>query len=568
VRRIKEWLRETHGSGFELFRHFLLRFFDNDIITTPGQMTGPLIGAVSVLLPWFQVLSGPLRHKYAYFSHLAKPEPFRLALRADELWLITLMMSSIGLLTATKWQSLFPGLRDYRTLGSLPLHAWQIFLAKLFALLVVATSAIAVLNFFPCVLFPLITGGRWAFSQSPAARLLAHAAACLGACYFFFFALLAIQGVLLNLLRARLFGVVAGYVQGVLVAVMLVLMVLSFSIDAPIATSLLRSGPANWLPPVWFLGLYQKMLGDPDPAMLALALIALRALAISVVLALATYTVSYKRHRVLLVEGAATAPGSERRRSSFLLDRLLPRPRERAIITFMAKTLAQSSQHRMILMGYGGFGLAILLSGMIGISAIVKPERLVAARFVYAHVILLIFLLLGFRHLFAIPIELKANWMFQITEREGRIEWLRAVDRFVLALGAIVMLLLPLPLEVYLLGWRGVGELLLFAFFGLACYEGIFSSWDKLPFTCSYLPGKTPMLAMALGLLGLLTFLPVVNAILLGALYNPLGYVAVSGLLVSAWARIHAMRIESWGDQLLKYDDLPEPVIHGLNLAR
>jgi hypothetical protein len=309
-------------------------------------------------------------------------------------------------------------------------------------------------------------------------------------------------------------------------------------------------------------------LGDPDPAMRELAAIAIWALTLSVGLALVTYVVSYKRHRVLLVEGAATAPSDDRRQSSFLLDWLLPRPRERGVITFMAKTLVHSSQHRMILMGYGGFGLAILLSGMIGMSAIVKPDQLVAARFIYAHVILLIFLLLGFRHLSAIPIELKANWMFQITEREGRVEWLRAVDRFVITAGAMVMLILPFPLEIYLLGWRSMAEVILFATFGMVCYEGIFSSWDKLPFTCSYLPGKTPMLALALGLLGLLTFLPVVNGILLAALYKPRVYAIVMVLLVGAWARIHAMRTESWGEQLLKYDDLPEPVIHGLNLAR
>src|ERR1039457_3992725 len=65
------------------------------------------------------------KQKYSYFSHLAVPGPYRLAVRADELWLITLMMSTIGLLTAFKWQALFPGLTDYRTLGSLPLRARQ-----------------------------------------------------------------------------------------------------------------------------------------------------------------------------------------------------------------------------------------------------------------------------------------------------------------------------------------------------------------------------------------------------------------------------------------------------------
>jgi hypothetical protein len=110
---MKEWLRETHGPGFELLRHFLLHFFDSDLVTASGQTAPALIGAVSLFLPWFPLITGPLKQKYAYFSGLPVPGPYRLAVRADELWLITLMMSAIGLLTAIKWQALFPGLRDY-----------------------------------------------------------------------------------------------------------------------------------------------------------------------------------------------------------------------------------------------------------------------------------------------------------------------------------------------------------------------------------------------------------------------------------------------------------------------
>src|SRR5579871_5377845 len=124
---MREWLRETHGAQFELLRHFLLRFFDSDLVTTPGQTSAALIAVVSLCLPWFQVLIGPLRHKYVYLAGLPGPGPYREAVRADELWLLTLMMSLIGLLTALRWQALFPDLRDYRTLGALPLRARQIF---------------------------------------------------------------------------------------------------------------------------------------------------------------------------------------------------------------------------------------------------------------------------------------------------------------------------------------------------------------------------------------------------------------------------------------------------------
>ena len=66
---IRGWWQRTHGADFELLRHFLLRFFDSDLITTPGP----------------------------------SPGPFREGVRADELWLLTLTMSIAGLLNAIQW---------------------------------------------------------------------------------------------------------------------------------------------------------------------------------------------------------------------------------------------------------------------------------------------------------------------------------------------------------------------------------------------------------------------------------------------------------------------------------
>jgi hypothetical protein len=567
---MKEWLRRTHGPDFELLRHFLLHFFDSDLITTPGQMTPALIGAFSMMLPWVFLFVDPLQAKYQHFSQIAVAGPYRHMVRADELWLITLMMSAIGLLTAVKWQSVFPGLRDYRALGTLPLRARQIFGAKLAALLLVSTAAIVTLNLVPSLLFPAVSASRWQFGPSLGGRVLAHAAACTSASYFFFFGLVALQGVLLNLLRPRAFGRVSGFLQGLLVAVMLILMVQSFSIDAQITDAVLHPEIARWLPPVWFLGLYQTMSGDPDPLMRMLANRALAALAIAIALALATYLVSYRRHRELLVEGL-TGRSKERRWSiagagAILFRLAIPNPRQQAVIVFMAKTLGRSSYHRMVLMAYGGFGLAVLMSGIMEVRRAVDPARVTAASFVYAHVVLLAFLLIGLRHLFSIPTELAANWMFRITERDGRIEWLRAVDRFVLLSGAAAMAVLPFPLEFKLLGWRAVAELAVFSAFALLCYEWTFSSWEKLPFTCSHLPGKTPMWILFLRFLGLLMALPLVHLILLSALYNWVAFPIILAVQLAVWVRIHIARTDGWGEQRLKYEEAPDPAIHGLNL--
>ena len=228
---MRKWLRETHGVTFELVRHFLWRFFDSDLITSPEQTRSALLGCVGILLPWFQLLIGPLREKYAHFNSLPSPGPYRAALRSDELWLITLSMAAVGLLTAIKWQSLFPDLRDYRVLGALPLRPRQLFLAKLLALFAVAAAASAAINFMPSTVFPALSQSRWAFPSGNGARMSAMALAGTAGCAFFLFGLVALQGVLLNLLRPRAFRRVTATLQGLLVGVMLGLIVLSFSIQ-------------------------------------------------------------------------------------------------------------------------------------------------------------------------------------------------------------------------------------------------------------------------------------------------------------------------------------------------
>ena len=130
--------------------------------------------------------------------------------------------------------------------------------------------------------------------------------------------------------------------------------------------------------------------------MRALANRATVALPVAVVLAFVTYLVSYRRHRTLLLEGLAGR--SKHRHLPDALARLLSRsPRQHAILAFMLKTLARSHHHRMIVMGYGGLGFALLLTGTVGMGRVFKPDLVMAASFVYYHVLVLLFLLLAAR---------------------------------------------------------------------------------------------------------------------------------------------------------------------------
>jgi len=560
-----DWLKRTHGTLFELLRHFLSTFFDNDLITVPGNMTPALIGAFSLFLPWFQILLAPLHDKYTYLSSLSDPKPYREAVRADELWLITLMMSAIGLLTAVKWQSVFPDARDYRSLASLPLRRYQIFLAKLSALLLIATAVIPTLNVVPSLLFPILSDGHWSITSSLGRRVVAHWMACISGSYFFFFGLVGLQGMLLLLLPGRLFRAVKGYLQGILVSAMLALIVGSFSIQPTITRRVLDSHWARWLPPVWFLGLYQDKLGDSDPQMWAMAHWALTGLLGSMFLTLITYFLAYRRSAVL----EDVAPAKPRIRRQFgLLELLCSKPRQAGVCSFMGKTLAASSHHRMILMGYLGFGAAILVTGVVGIRSMVQPGRLIAADFIYAHLLMVIFMLVGFRHLFSIPVELQANWIFRITEPEGRKEWLGAVDRFVLGLGTTGLFLAPFPVELKLLGWRALGESTLLAVFGLVCFQCAFYSWEKLPFTCSHLPGKFPVWLRALQLFGLIMLLAPARSFLLVCLYNPVLFSAVLIVLLVAATLMNHNRMRAHGEIRLKYEESLEPAVLSLSLLK
>jgi hypothetical protein len=566
VTRIKVWLAETHGTSFELVRHFVNTFFDSDMVTEPGQWTKVMVTAFALIAPAFFMMSQVLAQKYRYFSAMRTAIPYQTAVQADQLWLITLTMSVTGLLTAAQWQSLFPGRRDYLALGTLPIRAWQIFFAKFSALIVLITAVIVTLEAMPSLLFPIVSMGRWATNPSLLVHIAVHTLTCTLGCYFIFFSLLAIQGVLLNLFRPAWFAWMTNYLQGVAITVMLSGIVMSFSIGPTNGHELIRGDAAKWLPPVWLLGLYQWLLGDRDPYFAQLAERALIGLGVAVVIAIATYLISYRRHRQLAMEGLprSAAPGKIGGR---VLDLLIPDPRQQAVVVFMMKTLARSSQHRIVLMAYFGFSFAVVLTGIAGIAAVAKANQVVLASFSYTHLVMMLFLIAGLRHVFALPSELRANWTFQVLEHEGRSEWLSAVDGLATLPAIFLILVVPAPLEIGLLGWQGVRESLLFAAAYLLLYESLFYGWQKLPFTCSYVPGQKNGFFVVLRFFTVLAVLPLVNLIFVACVSNPVAYTVVLTILLVVWYSIRRSRRDTWNYTPLQFIENPEPEIRALNLG-
>src|SRR6266849_9959671 len=162
---------------------------------------------------------------------------------------------------------------------------------------------------------------------------------------------------------------------------------------------------------------------------------------------------------------SSTATGSRWRRillgwdwRAALMARLIPNPRELAIFTFIAKTLARSRQHRLVLSAFAALAVALIFESFVslvfarGFRGFSVQTPALRQAVVSAPLALSLFVLAGFRYLFRLPVELRANWLFRINEPGNRLIFLAAVERFLILCAVAPVALLTLPLEVSLLG--------------------------------------------------------------------------------------------------------------------
>ena len=193
-------------------------------------------------------------------------------------------MAAVGFVTVLVWDKLFPDRRDAIVLGSLPIRPRTIVFARLAALVAVVAGFAIVVNLPGTVLFSLVAGGYLpleAFLRYP----VAHFVATVSAGLLVFLALAALQACIALALPERLLRRVSMLAQLLFVIVLIEWLVFSpgllvrlAAID-PAATSealaaadnpyrfvgLTSSRAGIWLPPVWFLGIYEVIWGfDPE----------------------------------------------------------------------------------------------------------------------------------------------------------------------------------------------------------------------------------------------------------------------------------------------------------------
>ena len=560
-------LRETRGTTFELVRHFVARLFDGEWSSTAGQWQTVAASAFALLLPAGVLLvrSGSAdQDRYLRLSKLASPEPFRAAALSDELALLTLVFAVTALMAAIQWQSLFPARRDHFALAGLPVSARQIFTARFLSIFLLAVALVVAMNLLPSVLAPLEFSGRWQKNPSLWLNIEAQAASSSLGCFFVLFAIVALQGVMVNVLPPRWFARVSVYVQATLIAAAVLAGLFSWSMRDGTADRLAQLPQFGaWLPPVWFTGMHERLLGDSDLFFAAMARRGLLALLAAVLLALFSYAACYRRYRALLIEAPVILEEAGSRRWSVL--RLLARhPQQQAILEFMAKTLARSRAQRVIWLAYVGAAVGIVINSSL-IDARFSgagTQSVLTFLVLYWPVATSVVLLSGFRHVLRIPAELPANWVFQLTESLGRREWMSAVERFILGYAIVPVYLLVFPLAVYSEGWwMALRMTSLQVLVSLTIFELLFYSWQQLPFACSYTPGKRPLILILGAYFGVLAAaVPAVSlSIRAGSEFLEL-YAVYLAFFGGIWIWARLRRRDGWGEAKLLYEDLPEGV--------
>ncbi len=566
---LREWLDQTHSRRFELCRHFFVRLFDSELISDASQAKVVAGGAIGILLSLSLIFGQAYYHKYRMLLDLDSPEPFHQAVRGDALFLITLAMLASALFTALQWQALFPGLRDYLALAALPARMSEIFVAKFAALFAMAIAVIAAEAAPPSVIIPAMMAGRYSY------RCVWHvpgicAASMLGG-LFVFFTLVAFQGALLNLLPVRQFPRVSLAFQGVSLAALAGALPFVFSIPDFYNRLPKTAAWPVYAPPFWFFGIDQFIFGARDAQTTLLARIALCAVPTSAASAILMYLWSYRRHRIRVLEAPSTEPAVRAFWPAAVSGRLLARPRTIGVFAFIWTTVARSRQHRLILTAFTAISVALIADGF---SSVVLDGRIAPGPFREAVIAiplaLSLFFLSGLRYLFRLPVELRANWLFRVTEPGHASELAAGIDGFLIYCGAIPIALVTFPIVAVLLGARTALLVSLTSFLiSLVLVEFLLLAFSKIPFTSSYMPGQRPLIETILKFGSVALAYVSGLAIALNFIVKSIPAVlAACAILAIAWQMLRRARIASHALLRFEFEDAMEPAVQRLEIER
>jgi hypothetical protein len=479
-----------------LTRHFFRRFFENDLIAPSGDGVVGLSHLLAAFVtPGFLVVILVLL-KYALVQTTWQ-RVVELGVD-DALLYVALSMIVLGIAATVTWDAFFLDARDHFVLGVLPVSHRLVALAKLGALAMFLAVFATAANIVPTLMVPSLMLQR-AYDATVLGHFVpltaAHGAATILSGAWMVLAIVALRGAMAACLPGRWLQRLAPVAQGSLILVLLAWFVSLPQFLAGRAALVAEGG--WWLeasPPYWFLGLYETIVGQPQPVWHGLARTACWATA-GVALAVVVLVFALPARRQSELAAAVAGPGSRRLATALahhLAAAFFARPRARASFAFTLAGLGRSANHRVYLAAAVGAGLAWSFSGVFwefgrsGMTGLHLPDTLTLA----VQPILVLFLVVAVRFAITIPLTLPANWIFRFTESRTVGDDHAGVRAVAMAVGLSVVAVL-VPLHVSLWSWDVA---LYHVLFGVLYVEAIvslfFSAQSKYPFAAPYVSGS------------------------------------------------------------------------------
>jgi hypothetical protein len=478
-----------------LYRQFLFRLMDVELLSgSAGGDASGLLGQFGALLVFGSVVLS--------FGSITLGQEIQRAAVAPPLWtverlLISLNMLMVGIFAVLNWDATFLDRRDVLVLAPLPIRGRTLFAAKIAASGAALGITVAAFDCLAGFAWPVMLAPRTFGIAETARFIVAFWITLFAAGAFLYCAILFVQALAAQLPRRWYLRASPILQMGALVLFLGVLFLQPGYSTAKELTAPESQGAMEWLPSYWFMGLLSELSGAfPAQSHAVLAPLARRALAnlgIAILAAAGAYVLSYFRTLRKIVEQPDIVPGS---RGGMWLPRFGSLP-ETAIAQFAIRTVLRSRGHRMIVAFYLGGGFAIVAIYLGGARAVMHLNgidilRRVNAPMLASSVLILCTAWLGTRTVFSLPLDLRANWLFRVTPSPGSPACLSGARCALLALSAVPVAASSTLLLVWFWPWMAVAEhLLILGLLGSILADVSLRGFRKIPFTCSYLPGKS-----------------------------------------------------------------------------
>ncbi len=570
--------------------HFLRGFLENDLIS-PEADRSQLVAVVGAMLVSFTLFASVFQ-SFDYVIATLTPGQAAVFSLDDKAFYLGLATIVTALVATAQWDALSVSPRDAAILEPLPIPAAAIRRAKLAAVAIFGVVVAMAVTACPTIIFPwlLVFNFPQVSILSLFGLIATHLATALAAAAFGYLAVIALREGLVAILGQKGFAQASALVQGALI----VALGGSLLLLPPATNRIAQRGFEGWkvaTPPMWFLGAYELTTGhiiadlprepttsrraDADRTATALynqrreqfAPLARRAGIALALTALFAGVLSYWNAR--RVPSIAPLPPPQfhrrwRRLEPRLNDAVLRTGAMRAGFYFALAAMWRSGTHRVTLACAGAAGMAMALVALLNAE---PPARGASPAILAMQPLLYGALLVGFRHVVRVPAELRANWGFQLAWRGDTAAFLAGVK-----LAAVLTLVLPalIVLLPFFIGVLGMPLALAHALLGLAggvvLLEGLMLQYDKVPFTCTYVPDENikalaPLYAIAF-LIGASMFARVQSR----ALYEGRAMTAVV-LLTVTYAVLRAISETRRRPPHVEFDEAPATVQRlGLNL--